>query len=156
MSCRKRDGFSMLTAILVIIVMSTVSVMVLQTSMRSSRLTLDNYRDRQASLWAQSYMNYAKLAIMKNRQLMADNNQTHAIETIEASLNGTKENGGYSVTVNISYIGTKYPAHYTSSALLSTNSDNPSAIIDVYVNYSILEKGWDNLVTFHLREVVGI
>jgi len=153
---KNRAGFSMITAIGVLIVMSTISVLVLQMSMRNSRVTIDSYRDRQAALWAQSYMNYAKLAIMKNRELIVENNRTHAIESIHGNQGTSKTNGGYTITVQISYMGVKRPFNCSKSRVLDVSNHNPSAIIDVYVKYSVLDNTWRNLMTYHIREVVGI
>jgi len=149
-------AFSMMSAIVVVLVMSTISVMVLKTNIQSSRLVLDIYRDRQAALWAKSYMEYAKLAISKNRELIAEDNSTNALESIYANIGQTEESDSYKIAVNISYMGIKDPFVCSENRVLDDSANNPSAVIDVYVKYGMLDKKWTNSTTYHIREVVGI
>lgn len=152
----KRAGFSMLTAIAIIIMMSSISALILQTGIRSSAVTTDSYRDRQALLWGKSYLEYAKIAIMKNRMLIVENNQTEALESIHGHQGRSKPHGGYTITVQISYMGVKRPFHSSKTRLLDSTNNNPSAIVDVYVDYSALESRWKNPMRYHIRKVIGI
>ena len=151
-----RPAFSMMSAIVVMLIMSSLSVMVLSTNIKSSRHVFDGYRDRQAALWASSYMEYAKLAIMKNRELIVENNTTHAVESISGKYGNTEKQGGYIITVEISYMGVKKPFECSGTRMLDARQSNPSALIDVYVKYSALESGWKNHMVYHIREIVGI
>ncbi len=153
---KSRPAFSMISAIVVLVLMSSLSVMVLSTNIKSSRHLFEGYRARQAELWANSYMEYAKLAIMKNRELIIENNTTHAIESISGKFGDTQNKGGYIITVQISYMGVKKPFNSSSTRVIDKRASNPSAIIDVYVKYSAMEPKWDNHMTCHIREIVGI
>ena len=153
---KSRPAFSMISAIVVLVLMSSLSVMVLSTNIKSSRHLFEGYRARQAALWASSYMEYAKLAIMKNRELIVENNTTHAIESISGKFGYTQDKGGYIITVQVSYMGVKKPFNSSTIRVIDKRESNPSAIIDVYVKYSAMESKWNSHMTYHIREILGI
>lgn len=154
---KEREAFSMITAIFLIVIMAALLALVSSLSGKVTKETTNQYRKEQAALLAQSYTEYAILAI-QGHQLF---NNT-CLRTINAltNLNGTAtqariNNGeGYRVEVKIQYIGLNNdPAlincpptgpsatnhssvgDQTVEAGIATNSYNLYATIDVYVMY---------------------
>jgi len=156
----KRNAFSMVTAILVIVLLSLLGGFVLSLSSSAAKQTHAQYRKEQAMALAQSYTEAAILMVLK--QDMALNNCipsfTGDITTLipgdaagtVANITGTGE--GYHVDVNISYIGNA-TANFTTvncGSLLNVNAGaqlnfsaafataaipSVSIIVDVYVRY---------------------
>ena len=145
-----RAGFSMLTAIVIIVLMASVAAMVMSVSGQLVKETTIQYQREQAMLLAQSYTEYAIMAVMANdRQLPAPANCLTTINTGDA-LN-TGGNNPYNITVNIQYIGNtppnvagNAPAVLGACPALNLNpirtTNSPlNVIIDVYVTYNDLD-----------------
>jgi type II secretory pathway pseudopilin PulG len=139
-----RKGFSLITALVVIVLMAGVTAMVFNTAGKIVKETTTQYRKEQAVLLAKSYTEYAILAIQGHD--MAANG---CLRTITGQVNSTQFNGvnaganangdGYTVTVRMYYIGLP-PAvacpvvNDLDNANPSTNQDL-SVLVDVNVRY---------------------
>jgi type II secretory pathway pseudopilin PulG len=134
-----RKAFSLLTAIVVIVMMAGVTAMVFNTAGKIVKETTAQYRKEQAILLAKSYTEFAILAIQGHD--MAANG---CLKTIKGQVNSTKfdiknpkasGNGeGYTVTVRMSYIGLPITVSCKKANVVST-SPNVSVIVDVNVRY---------------------
>lgn len=130
-----RPAFSMITAIFVMVLMSTLSVFVLNLSGKAVQETTAQYKKEQAILYAKSYTEFA---------IMVASSQD-CIQTITADLNG-KGNAtansvltglGYHVDVNIQYIGSNAGCSLQEIGVDVNNTDSigGSILIDTYVRY---------------------
>jgi len=139
-----RKAFSMLTAIVVIVLMAGVTSLVMNLSGKIVKETSAQYRKEQSILLAKSYTEFAILAIQGHN--MAANGCLSTISGLinSTALNNNNPNGadrgeGYFVTVRMQYIG--LPAGLCDDATentISTSSD-ASILVDVNVRYRDLE-----------------
>ncbi|HID94383.1 MAG TPA: type II secretion system protein [bacterium (Candidatus Stahlbacteria)] len=108
-----RKAFSMYMAIVVIVLMATVSAFILNISAKSVKSTLLQYKREQAILYARSY---TELAIMDATAATANNTATRTIT-------GT---AGDNYTINV-----------TSTPILRADgvTTSPFLTIDVFVSY---------------------
>lgn len=159
MHTKHKKAFSMLTAIVVIVLMAGLVAMVTNTAGKLVKETTIQYRAEQAALLAKSYTEFAILAIQGHGTPTTANN---CLRTITGQIGGNTqvENGeNYRVEVKIQYIGlrnniandvcpptpsysvtNKYSYGYQTNLLANdTNSNDISATIDVYVMYHDLE-----------------
>ncbi len=167
-----RKGFSLLTAIVVMIMMASVSVAVFNTAGKLISETTGQYRQEQSMLLAKSYTEFAILAIQEN-----DMNGGSCLRTITANINsldgsananGVERGEGYYVEVKIQYIGlaagincAPVTSGFGSLGRLATSTSRDlSAMIDVYVQYhdfSVVDKiggsasNTDPWMTYHRR-----
>jgi hypothetical protein len=150
---KQRKAFSMITAIVIIILMSSVAVLITNISGKIVKETTTQYQREQAIILAKSYTNYAILAISGN------NRSSHCLETI----NGTTD-GIYSARIQIAYIGENYQINNCSDTrelgytnLDNNNSANPlTVIIDAYIDYDDLDDPNNRQFTYHRRTVQKI
>lgn len=147
-----RRAFSMITAIFVIVIMATVSVLVLSVSGKMVKSTAIQYRHEQAVLLARSYTELAIMAVMNHTR----NSTNGCIENIDGVVNGIKpgetptgsstDGSGYKVETRIYYLGNGLPCSGTrklnsSTAIVHNYQDAGASdalaaiIIDVYVRY---------------------
>jgi len=132
-----RKAFSMITAIFVILMMSTVSMLVMSTSGKIVKTTTAQYQHAQASLYAKSYTEYAVMAVT------AHNRKTNCLEDIKGIIGNPETGNGYQVDTHIQYIvsdanGGKCSRIYNKA--LNTNDITSiktplTLIIDAYVQY---------------------
>jgi len=146
-----RKAFSMFTAIMVIMMMSSIASLVFSTAGKITAETTAQYRKEQSMLLAKSYTEFSILAIQEHNM-----NGGNCLRTITANLNSldgsTNANGvasgeGYYVEVKIQYIG--LPATINCAAITSgfgslgnlsvSTSTDISAMIDVYIQYHDLD-----------------
>ena len=166
---KTQKAFSILTALFIIIIMSTVGVLVFNLSGNTVRSTTEQYQKEQAMLLAKSYTEYAIMAVMSN-----DRNSTglDCIEDIDGRIGDDVNNGeGYLIETRIAYIadseirivtcsdtrklnkagGTFYPVITPESAL--------NILVDVYVKYKnpdhpdVSNSPW---MTYHRRTLQKI
>ncbi len=128
-----RNAFSMLTAIFVIVIMATVSMLVMSLSGKGIKATTIQYQRAQAMLYAKSYTEFAIMAVT------AHDRSTNCVQTINGTI-GDINQGGYYAHTNIAYIGpTGEIGNCDAINTLSTNVTTPSTpltlIIDAYVDY---------------------
>ncbi len=129
-----KKAFSMLTALFVIVIMSTIAAFVLSLSGKIVKSTTIQYQKEQAELYAKSYTEYAVLAVTGN------NRAGNCLTKITGNVGGNNPaaGDGYRVTVNIRYIGTSAAigtcTNLGSFAVL-TSQTPLTILIDVYVRY---------------------
>jgi type II secretory pathway pseudopilin PulG len=150
-----RKAFSMLMAIVVIVIVATLSALVLSLGGRVVKSTTIQYRQEQAALLAKSYTELAVMAIL-NYDRNASND---CVENVNGVVNNlvpggsaasgvsSTNGGGYDVQTRIYYIGENLPcstSRVLNTASLVTNyaDGNASAggsvaavLIDVFVRY---------------------
>jgi len=155
-----RKAFSMLTAIVIIVLMSSVAMLIMNMSGKLIKETTAQYQREQAILLANSYTEYAIMAVTANRRAVA------CLQTINGTMGdavvGGNPNNGYNIRINIAYIGT---AAVIGTCLpqqqlgIHANADLPlTIIIDAYVDYNDLDNPAVNppVITYHRRTVQKI
>jgi hypothetical protein len=159
---QSRKAFSMLTALVIIILMATVSMLVFNLSGKMVKGTTTQFLREQAMLLAKSYTEYAVMAITANDR----NTTTNCITGIEGSnIIRSIDQSGYRVRVNIFYIGNNTEVQYCTDNILSDDVTTPetplSAIIDVYVEYKDIDSHVSDIddrpwITYHRRTLQKI
>ena len=158
-----RAGFSMLMALAIIVIISTVSLLVLNLSGKMVAKTSEKYRQEQAALLAQSYAELAILSVI-NQDI-----NTSCITSIQSTVDNIIPNGTgssnseshYNVTIKISYIGNNLTAcsDILNSTAISTdyNTTTPKGLaailVDVFVRYRDSNINPNNDITYHLRRL---
>ena len=160
-----RKAFSMLTAIIVIVLMATVAVLVLSLSGKMIKETTAQFQREQAVLLAKSYTEYAVMAVSAN-----DRNTANCLTQINGyNIIRSEAQGGFQARVRIAYIGNAEvnSCGTVGTAILSntvTTAATPlNVVIDVYVEYKALDHhAYDgNLtdvpwITYHKRTLQKI
>ena len=144
-----KKAFSMITAIMVIILMATVAVFIMNLSGKMVKGTMTQYQREQSMLLAKSYTEYAILAVTAN-----DQDTANCLNNISGSY------GIFSVDVNISYIGDTnlHPNCRTLENNVSTVKTPLSIIVDVFVRYDDLDNPSSPPpeITYHRRSLQKI
>ena len=153
----KRKAFSLLTAIFVIVLMATVAILVLNISGKLVKETTAQYQNEQAALYANSYTEYAILAVTGNDRTV------NCLSTINSSIGTSPATGnGYNIRTHISYIGAAAEVGTCANTLSSTvtTAKTPlTIIVDAYVDYKepdhhdSANAPW---ITYHKRTVQKI
>lgn len=154
-----REAFSMMMAILIIVMMSTLSLLVMNLSAKMLQNTTTQYQREQAMLLAKSYTEFAIMSIMtnSNRAISCTNSISG-----EVGADGSSDIGeGYMVRVRISYIGNIGVANCTNvmASNVVTPSSSLNAMIDVFVDYKdinhpdVANSQW---ITYHKRTLQKI
>jgi len=132
-----RPAFSLLSAIVMMVIMASLLALVSNISGRLVKETTLQYREAQAALLAKSYTDFALFAIQKR-----DQNLT-CLRTITGKT-GTKNGISYQIDTKIQYIGLKVDCpetnlsvygHYSLGNIAPSTSNDISALIDIYVQY---------------------
>lgn len=119
-----RKGFSLLTAILFLVLVATISVLALSLSTQSAKQTSDIFLKTQAELLAKSSTEYALLA-MSGHDYVNDG----CLNDINARYNSM-----FDINITINYIGNGLPAGCNIlDNNLTTNDSNRTVIIDTVV-----------------------
>lgn len=155
---KTRNAFSILTAIVVIIIMATVAVLVTNLAGKIVQTTTVQYRKEQAMLLAKSYTEYAVMAVMSN-----DRNTSDCIEYINGDIGNNVDNGdGYRVNTRIAYIADGLPRVQNCANVLNASVVTPetalSIIVDVYVRFKDPDSPVNNApwITYHRRTLQKI
>jgi competence protein ComGC len=152
---RYKKAFSMVTAIFVIFIMSSLTALIMGISSKTVKSTTQQYQKEQASLLARSYTELAILYAM-------DYNRSggSCLERINASF-GEVDNL-YSININIKYIGNKNslldcPANITRDSWDEKKDTGFNAVVsmvvDVYISYKDFDDPTNRDITFHRRTV---
>ena len=142
-----RKAFSMITAIIVIVLMATVGTFILNLSGKMVKGTTAQFQREQSMLLAKSYTEYAIMAVMAN-----DRNNTTCLNTINAVVDN------YTIRADISYILDAPVATCNtvlSSAVVTPNSPL-NIIVDVFISYPDLDHPDDMNMTYHRRSLQKI
>lgn len=126
-----KNAFSMLTAIIVIVLMATVAVFILNLSGKMVKETTAQFQREQSVLLAKSYTEYAIMAVTAN-----EHNSSNCLNSITGTY------GTYNIQADISYIGNNLDASCLRK--LNTNPINTlksplNIIVDVFVKYKDLD-----------------
>jgi len=156
-----RKAFSMLTALVIIVLMASVGIFVLNLGGKIVKSTTTQYQHEQAELYAKSYTEYAILAVTGNdRSSNCLTTITGSIQTdTSAGAPTVAEGNGYDINVTISYIGTAAglgtcPA--LNTATVNTPETPLTIIIDAYVDYKDPDNTSGPWFTVHRRTVQKI
>ncbi len=153
-----RKAFSMLTAIIVLILMSTVGVLIMSISGKIVKETTAQFQREQSVLLAKSYTEYAILAVTANDR----NTTTNCLRDIDGSIGTNPSNGdGYRIRVRIAYIGNIGEVGNCATTRIFSNSvvtvNTPlNIIIDTYVEYKDPDNTSGPWVTYHKRTLQKI
>jgi len=124
---KERKAFSMITAIFIIVLMSSVAAFIANISGKMVKETTAQYHREQSVLLAKSYTEYAIMAVTANE---------HNLSTCLNDISGNY--GIYNITVNISYIAQAGLLHTNCRRLDETVLAPKSPlniIVDVFVKY---------------------
>lgn len=125
-----RKGFSMLTAIIFLILVATIATLTLTLSSQSLKQTNDVFLRSQAELLAKSATEYALLAI-SGHDINATNNCVNSINTQYPQAGN---NAIFDINITLHYIGNGLPNGCNAlSNSLSTNDSNLTVIIDTII-----------------------
>ena len=155
---KMRRAFSMLLAILVLLIVAFLSSVVLSLSGKMIKETTNQYQHEQAQLYAKSFTEYAILALTANER----NASTGCLNEINGTIGDPSVGNGYRVRVNISFLGNGTGRGDVSncSRVLSNSIKTPksplSAIIDVYVDYKDPDNTSGAWFTYHRRTIQKI
>ena len=143
-----RKAFSMLTAIVVIVLMAGVTALVMNLSGKIIKETSAQYRKEQSILLAKSYTEYAILAIQA--QNMVANGCLRSVQGMVNSTafdtnntNGANRGEGYRVLVSLRYIGLPAAIACPNQRRLDrgdpSTSNDTAVQVDVNVRYRDIE-----------------
>jgi len=154
---KHRKAFSMLTAIIVIVLMATVAIFIMNLSGKMVKETTIQYQREQAMLLAKSYTEYAMMAVMANDR----NSSGKCLYTIKGNIGSSPSAGeGYSARVHLSYIGTSPEVGSCGGRILSqavTTETTPlTLLIDVYIDYKDPDNTAGKFRTYHQRTLQKI
>ena len=130
---KSRSAFSMITAIFVILLLSTIGAFIMNLSGKIVQETSAQYRKEQAILYAKSYTEFA---------IMTASSQS-CTKKIIANVDGTatqvKRGQGYFVDVRLHYIGRNTtcpnPLKIGSGNIIDPRAIDNIILIDTYVRY---------------------
>lgn len=123
---KMRSAFSMITAIFVILLLATLSVLMLNMSATTANNTIVQYRTEQAALYAKSF---TELAILRATQMAARPATCIQTDTDYAPSLAAYNNGsGYEVGTTMTFV-------QTNTALGCTIPNTSNMIVDVSVRY---------------------
>jgi len=151
-----RKAFSMITAIIVIVLMATVGTFILNLSGKMVKGTTTQFQREQAMLLAKSYTEYAIMAVTANERNSA------CLDNIIGSYPSI--NPAYNIDVNISYIGNNQNLGSGSNtgcdrilaSDVNTSKSPLNIIIDVFVRYPDYDHPDGLMMTYHRRSLQKI
>ncbi len=154
----KRKAFSLLTAIIVIVLMATVAILIMNVSGKIVKETTSQFQREQSMLLAKSYTEYAIMAVTAN-----DRNTTgHCLRDIDGSFGTDPNNGkGYRIRIRIAYIGSVAEVGSCASTRIFssgvTTANTPlNIMVDAYVEYKDPDNTSGPWVTYHKRTLQKI
>ncbi len=163
---KHKKAFSMITAIFVIVIMASITLLIMNVTGKTIKSTTEQYQKEQAQLLARSYTELAILYVLNYDRFAGAG--TPCLQTITDHFGAAYPNG-YDIEINIKYIGnnTLIPATcasyltpaWNASASLSAFDNTVSLIIDTYIKYNVIDHPLnenastadDVFYTFHRR-----
>lgn len=144
---KQREAFSLIMAIVVIVLMATVALLIMTMSGKMVKTTTAQYQREQAVLYAKSYTEYAIMGVMAN-----DRNTTTCLNNINATVDN------YTIKTIISYIGNVEVSSCTNvvSNAIVTPGSPLNIIVDVFVSYPDADHPDDLNMTYHRRSLQKI
>ena len=155
MNTSHKKAFSMITAVITIVIMATVTAMIMSVTGKTIKQTTQQYQKEQAMLLARSYTELAILYVLNYDRSALGNS---CIETINATF-GEIDNE-YKIRLDIQYVANRelFPNECATNIASDWNISNPSGfdatismIIDVYVSYKDFNDPSGRNITFHRR-----
>lgn len=154
----RRKAFSLFTSIVVIVLMATVAILITSMSSKLVKETTAQYQNEQAALYANSYTEYAILAVTGNDR------SVNCLSTINSTIGAPTTGNGYRVRTHISYIGTAAEIGNCAttrklSEAVTTLNTPLTIIVDAYIDYKepdhhdSTNAPW---ITYHKRTVQKI
>jgi type II secretory pathway pseudopilin PulG len=162
---KHKKAFSMITAIFVIVIMSTVTSLIMNVTGKTIKSTTQQYQKEQAALLARSYTELALLHVIHYDRVTNGG----CLETITNHFGETRDNGGYDIVINIKYLGNNTLLNGCTQTIQSNGDVNStstwvddnttngginntiSLIIDTYITYKDFDDPSDRNTTFHRR-----
>ena len=129
-----RKGFSLISAIIFILIVATLGALALSFSSSSTKQTSDLYLREQAELLVQSGTEYALLTISGH------DFSTTCLNTINAQYPNSGTNAIFDINITLYYLGRNLPAGCQTPSGTSTitnidtNDSNRTVIIDTIVS----------------------
>jgi type II secretory pathway pseudopilin PulG len=155
---KMRRAFSMITAIFVIVLMATVSMLILNLSGKMVKETTAQFQREQAVLLAKSYTEYAVMAVTAN-----DRNGTgNCLTDIDGTYGSDPTNGqGYRIRVRLAYIGHADQVGSCATTRIfasdvSTQKTPLNIVVDVYVEYKDPDNPSGPWISYHRRTLQKI
>ncbi len=153
---RQRRAFSMITAIFVIVLMATVAVFIMSLSGKMVKETTAQYQHEQAVLLANSYLEYAIMAVTAN-----DHNSSNCLNTLSGIPTFNSSSTDYNATVEISYIavGSELSGGNCARVLSNTvqTKNTPlNIVVDVFIKYPDYDHPDGLKMTYHKRKLAKI
>lgn len=141
-----RRGFSLVTAIVILITVATLMTLMMSLSSTSVKTTMDLYLKEQAELLARSATEYALLAISGH------DNSNNCIETINISY--PESDPTHDANVSIMYIGEGIQNCTPVLANdINTSESNLTVIIDTVVSVNQANTGVTEPIRVHRRTI---
>jgi len=140
-----RSGFSMITAIIFIVLVATLGMLALSLSTQTTKQTTDLFLREQAELLAQSATEFALLAFSGH-----DINATNGcLQEINAQYPEAGINALFDINITLRYLGRGLPcdAGFIIDNNITTNDSNLTLIIDTVVTSSTATEP----IRFHRR-----
>jgi len=141
-----RRGFGLITAIVILITVSTLMTLMIGLSGNSVKSTMDLYLKEQAELLARSATEYAILAISGH------DNSIDCIKNI--NIRYPQNSPTHEANISILYMGSNIPATCAPNILandVDTNESNLTVIIDTVVSVNIANTGITEPIRVHRR-----
>ena len=125
-----RRGFSLLTAVIFLVLVATIGALALSFSTLNVKQTSDIYLREQADMLLQSATEYALLAI-SGHQINAANG---CLNTINSQFQQAG-NPVFDINISMNYLGNGLPAgcNQFSATNIATNDSNVTVVIDTIV-----------------------
>ena len=160
----QRKAFSMITAVIVLILMATVAILIMNVSGKIVKETSAQFQREQAMLLAKSYTEYAIMAVTANDRNGTGNclRDIDGLIKIDNSSTATVAQGnGYQIRTRIAYIGQISEVGSCASTRVFSNTVTTersplNIIVDVYVDYKDLDNITAPWITYHKRTLQKI
>lgn len=129
-----RKGFSLITAVLFLVLVATLGALALSLSTQSAKQTSDVFLKEQAELLLQSGTEYALLA------LSAQNHSVNCLEQINATYTPDGATVLFDINISLRYFGNgmnagcPHPSGANGTTNIDTNESNMTVMIDTVVS----------------------
>lgn len=148
---QSKKAFSMVTAIVTIVVMATLTALIMGVTGKTLKATTQQYQKEQAALLARSY---TELALM---YVSSYDRSLDCIETITGHF-GPAYPYGYDIITNIQYIGKDSELTNCSKTIATLSGtgfhETMSIIVDTHILYrDIDDPTTDRNISFHRRSL---
>lgn len=149
---KSKKAFSMITAIITIVVMATLTSLIMGVTGKTMKATTQQYQKEQAALLARSYTELALMYVSSYDRTAGD-----CMKHITAHFGAAYPNG-YDITTNIQYIGKEGELTGCDATIAKLNGaasfyETMSIIVDTYVKYRDLDDPLNRDITFHRRSL---